>query len=224
MSDNVALRPFYAHQDFARHYDRIIVRPNEARIAFIGAEFASRGVAPPASIFDAGCGTGAFSIGLARRGYSVTGIDISVELVKVAQRQVEELASPLHIDIQIANMLTFPGDRFDGVLCRGVLNDLIDEQERQSAIRAFSAALRSGGILILDVRDWDRSVARKQREPVFSKVVRVDHGELTFTSITDRKGLEPAASHAVSTAVVRRPWLQPEVRCGLLVCLICGII
>jgi ubiquinone/menaquinone biosynthesis C-methylase UbiE len=185
MSENVEMRPFYAHQDFARHYDRIIRRPNAARIAFIGTAFASHGIVPPARILDAGCGTGAFSIGLARRGYSVTGIDISRELVKVAQKKLEDIAPPIHVDLQIANILAIPQDGFDGMLCRGVLNDLIGEQDRKSAMRSFSTALRPEGILILDVRDWDHSVVRKKHDPVYNKVVRVDQGELTFTGITD---------------------------------------
>jgi hypothetical protein len=65
------------------------------------------------------------------------------------------------------------------------VNDLIDETDRRSAIRSFGCALRPGGILKLDVREWVTSVVRKTTDPVFRRVIPIDQGELTFTSITD---------------------------------------
>ena len=48
-----------------------------------------RGLFPPnGSILDAGCGTGQVSLPLAARGYQVHGIDISEEMIKLAQRKV----------------------------------------------------------------------------------------------------------------------------------------
>jgi SAM-dependent methyltransferase len=179
------MRPFYAHPAFARHYDRIILRPNAARLAFIGDAFASRGVTPPARLLDAGCGTGDFCIGLAQRGYHVTGIDLSVELLQVAHSKRAKLAAPAQLDLQIANILAVPGAGFAGVLCRGVLNDLLDEHDRRAAIQSFGSALRPDGVLILDTREWDLSRARKRQDPVFCTVVQIDQGELTFTSRTE---------------------------------------
>jgi hypothetical protein len=40
-------------------------------------------------------------------------------------------------------------------------------------------------VLILDVREWETSAARKAREPVFKKSVDTDRGKLTFTSVTE---------------------------------------
>ena len=49
---------------------------------------------------------------------------------------------------------------------------------------AFAQALRPAGVLILDVREWEASAVRKDREPVFRKSVDTERGKLTFTSIT----------------------------------------
>jgi len=39
---------------------------------------------PGAAILDVGCGTGRHSVELAKRGYKVTGIDLSAEMLKEA--------------------------------------------------------------------------------------------------------------------------------------------
>jgi hypothetical protein len=82
-------------------------------------------------------------------------------------------------------MLTLPASRYDAVLCRGVLNDLLGEQARASAFARSVGAVRPGGVLALDVREWDATVARKTREPLFRKnASRPTAGTLTFTSMT----------------------------------------
>jgi hypothetical protein len=69
-------------------------------------------------------------------------------------------------------------------LCRGVLNDVIDDADRDEMFKAFAGALQSNGVLVLDVREWGASLERKTREPLFRKRIGTDRGELTYTSIT----------------------------------------
>jgi hypothetical protein len=40
-------------------------------------------------------------------------------------------------------------------------------------------------VLVLDVREWARTAARKAREPIFRKTVATERGTLTFTSVTE---------------------------------------
>jgi 2-polyprenyl-3-methyl-5-hydroxy-6-metoxy-1,4-benzoquinol methylase len=49
---------------------------------------------PPARILDAGGGTGAFAVPLARLGYDVTVLDSSAEWLEVARRSVAGSAEP----------------------------------------------------------------------------------------------------------------------------------
>jgi hypothetical protein len=84
----------------------------------------------------------------------------------------------------VGDISRVPPSRYAGILCRGVLNDITDDGDRSAVFVAFSEALQSNGVLILDVRDWGASVERKTREPLFRKRVSTDHGELTFTSVT----------------------------------------
>ena len=174
-------RPFYA--EYAWAYDVIIGAPVKARCDFCQDAFSRRGVPPGATILDAGCGTGSYALGLAQRGYAVTGIDASPALVAIAREKTEGV--PVPPTIRVADALTLPSEpKHDGILCRGVLNDIIDDGSRQEAFHSFARALRKLGVLILDVREWNATVARKRSEPVVCKSVRTERGTLTFRSLT----------------------------------------
>jgi SAM-dependent methyltransferase len=174
-------RPFYG--EFAWAYDLIIDRPVQRECAAIATWLVDRGVVPGSTLIDAGCGTGRFALELSRRGYRVRGIDASADLIDEAKRAAGG-RSP-HVSFEVGDILTLSRSTDDAVLCRGVLNDVVDDEDRQSAFAALARALRDDGILILDVREWEATAARKDREPLFRKRVDTDRGRLTFTSVTD---------------------------------------
>jgi SAM-dependent methyltransferase len=170
-------RPFYGR--FAWAYDLLSDRPVATECAQIAAILRDRGVAPDAPVLDAGCGTGRYTAELDRLGYRMTGLDASADLVAVARARA---AAPTFI---IADLTALPSTpRYDAILCRGVLNDLVEDDTRRDAFRAFARALGRGGVLVLDVRDWEESVRRKTREPVREKTVVGTWGRLTFRSET----------------------------------------
>jgi SAM-dependent methyltransferase len=180
MTDN-SRRPFYAEYGWA--FDLLIDRPIRKECAAIAAWLVARGVLPGADLLDAGCGTGRYATELARRGYDVDGIDLSAELIEVARRSSEEGRTT--VSFAVGDIQRLPSGRYDAVLCRGVLNDFVDDEGREGILATFARALRPGGVLILDVREWETSAARKAREPVFKKSVDTDRGKLTFTSVTE---------------------------------------
>ncbi len=190
-------RPFYG--EYAWAFDLIIDRPVRKESAVIAEWLVDRGILPGAAILDAGCGTGRYSIELARRGYRVQGIDLSPELVDVA-REAASASNDL-VSFAVGDLLALPRERYAGILCRGVLNDVIDDEQRDAVFAAFASALQADGALILDVREWGPSAERKAREPVFRKRVPTDRGELTFTSVTaldpDRRRLLLTERHVL---------------------------
>jgi SAM-dependent methyltransferase len=176
----VPTRPFYT--EFAWAFDLLIDRPVQKECAVIAAWLTARGILPGATLLDAGCGTGRYARELARRGYVVEGIDRSPDLVDVAKGASADAMGGVSFDV--GDIADLPRAKFDGILCRGVLNDILDDRERDAVIAAFARALRPGGALILDVREWGASAQRKAREPLFRKRVSTERGELTFTSLT----------------------------------------
>jgi 2-polyprenyl-3-methyl-5-hydroxy-6-metoxy-1,4-benzoquinol methylase len=126
-------------------------------------------------MLDAGCGTGEYALQLAQRGYVVTGLDLSVPLLREAQKRANH--EPASLTLVCGNLLALPFTaHYDGILCRGVLNDLLDTSSRQQVFFSFARVLRPGGVLILDVRDWQTTVTRKRQEPVFEQSVVTPRG------------------------------------------------
>ena len=213
-------RPSYG--EYAWAFDLLIDRPVGQECAAITAWLSERGVLPGATILDAGCGTGRYAGELARRGYTVEGVDRSSELIETAKQSLRGQGDS--VSFRVGDILALPAGRYDGILCRGVLNDFVKEDARLSVFAAFASALRPPGILILDVREWEATRARKQREPIFRKSVHTHRGKLTFTSITE---LDPerqqlllsethilvndAGEHSSDYRFVMRCWTRSEL-------------
>lgn len=100
-------------------------------------------------VLDVACGHGRITRELARRGASVTGIDISGVLISKAieTEQNEPLGIRyLHDDITTAG---FPGNGdFDAVACNFGLSDIDD---LDAAVAAISGALRPGGYFAFSI-------------------------------------------------------------------------
>jgi SAM-dependent methyltransferase len=100
---------------------------------------------PPATVLDLGCGNGWTSIFLARRGYEVTGVDISTDMIFQANqnKQRAQLTNLRFVTADYEN-LSF-GGMFDVVLFYDSLHHAVDERE---AIAAAYRALKTGGICL----------------------------------------------------------------------------
>lgn len=213
-------RPFYA--EFAWAFDLLIDRPVHKECAVIAGWLCDRGVRPGDDVLDAGCGTGRYAIELARFGYTVHGVDRSPELVDVADRTIVGLAG--RTLFSVGDIGDLCNDQYAAVLCRGVLNDIVTDEERDRVFRSFARVLSPGGVLILDVRDWEATANRKAQDPVFEKSVSSPRGKLTFKSVTrldfakrrllvtERHELSDAgAKHIRDHEFVMRCWQKEEL-------------
>jgi 2-polyprenyl-3-methyl-5-hydroxy-6-metoxy-1,4-benzoquinol methylase len=178
-SGEAAPRPFY-HR-FAWAYDRIIADHVGAHAAFIAAALSRLGVPASATVLDAGCGTGRYAIELAHRGFRVLGIDRSPELIEQADKNAR--ASGIRLPLAVGDLRALAEcRRLDAVLCRGVLNDVLDDDDRDTILAGFAKVMRLGGVLILDVRDWQASARRHAGGTRFERVVPLADGSLRFQS------------------------------------------
>jgi glycine/sarcosine N-methyltransferase len=213
-------RPFYG--SFAWAYDLLSDRPIASECAQIASLLSDRGLPSDARLLDAGCGTGRHAVALAGRGYRVTGLDASADLVAVARQRAGAAA----VTFVTADLTALPAapPQYDAILCRGVLNDLVDDRTRRDAFQAFAGGLVSGGAVVLDVREWEATARRKTREPVHERTVRTVHGTLTFRSetrldyatrrllITERHLLtSPERTTSADYDFVMRCWTRAEL-------------
>ncbi|MCJ7446636.1 MAG: class I SAM-dependent methyltransferase [Bacteroidales bacterium] len=101
-------------------------------------------------ILDIGCGTGRHSVELARRGYSVTGIDLSESMIKKAKSIAQK--ENLKIDFQVKDARNFSFDEpFDLaiMICEGAFPLMETDEMNFSILKNAFSSLKSGGKLIL---------------------------------------------------------------------------
>jgi SAM-dependent methyltransferase len=152
-------------------------------VDFIQAVLNRNGIVSNSKILDAGCGTGRYAAGLAKRGFRVWGVDRSEELIAIARnREPDAPERPEFATVDLREA-SFPS-LFDAVLCRGVLNDFVEDGDRSAIFQRFSAWLRPGGTLIFDVREWGKTLDRYTIRPLYRRTVALPNGVLAFQSET----------------------------------------
>jgi SAM-dependent methyltransferase len=99
------------------------------------------------AILDVACGAGRHSIALARRGYTVTGVDSSTTCLAEARRRAENVS----IDWHRGDMRALPWrDRFDGALCFGNSFGYSDREGTRAFLRTLAASLKPGAAFVLE--------------------------------------------------------------------------
>jgi SAM-dependent methyltransferase len=177
-----ASRPFYGRH--ADAYDALITDPVEPWVDAVHDRLvlADR---PRADLLDAGCGTGRHAAALIAKGHRVDLADASSELLA---RAVERCPGAHAFLVDLCAMKS--GLRYDAVTCRGVLNDMTTDEERESVIASLAACLRPGGWLFLDVREVEASRLRADGRERSRVAALGDGGVLRFSARTSwRQGL-----------------------------------
>jgi SAM-dependent methyltransferase len=105
------------------------------------------GVNVPARILDVPCGNGRHSVQLARRGYRVTGVDLSKEFIAEA----ESSSASLPASWICADMRQLPwSEEFDGAFCFGNSFGYLSPEEAPQFLLAISRTLKRGSRFILE--------------------------------------------------------------------------
>lgn len=109
-----------------------------------------------ADVLDCACGIGTQAIGLAGHGYRVLGTDISERSLDRARVEAARLGAGVSFAIADFRDLAAVSGTFDVVIsCDNALPHLLDEAEIASALEAMKSRLRTGGLAIISIRDYD---------------------------------------------------------------------
>ena len=111
---------------------------------------------PGAQVLDLCCGQGRHAVQLAKRGFKVTGLDLNPDYVQLAQQAA--ITSNVSIETVAADMREIPfHNKFDAIVnMYSSFGYLESEAEDLKVLQSAAEALKSGGMLLLDMlnREW----------------------------------------------------------------------
>jgi glycine/sarcosine N-methyltransferase len=148
-------------------YDRFVNWENRlaAEIPFIEQQIQDT-VGVGCRVLDAACGTGMHTIALARHGFQISGADLSRGMIDRARVNARDAGVPIRWETVGFEHLapTFDQTPFDALLCLGnSLPHILEPSAIEAALADFAACLRSGGLLILQNRNFDAVLAHSER-------------------------------------------------------------
>ncbi len=140
-----------SYEQFAYLYDELMEdAPYDEWVRFVKEKLNTYHVGGK-NLLDLACGTGQLSIRFAKEGYDVTGVDLSSDMLAVAQAKSEE--EGLRIPFFEQNMANLEGHGlFDiiGIFCDS-LNYLQSEPEVADTFSNVYQHLKEGGLFFFDV-------------------------------------------------------------------------
>ena len=140
-----------AYHELAKSYDRLTNDVDyEATVEFYTQILRREGL-HPRTVVDLACGTGSVTEILARKGYAVTGVDMSEEMLTEAMTKVMDMEQPPRFVCQKLQELYLPKAVDMAVCALDSLDYITDPDDCAEAIRRTYKALNPGGIFIFDV-------------------------------------------------------------------------
>ncbi|MGE6751981.1 class I SAM-dependent DNA methyltransferase [Rossellomorea sp. NPDC071047] len=103
------------------------------------------------SVLDIACGTGELSLRLVRDGYDVTGVDLSQDMLMVAQEKALEMNVRLNLFQQDMSKLDSLGEYDLITIFCDSLNYLEDEKDVKNTFKSIYAHLNHDGLFLFDV-------------------------------------------------------------------------
>lgn len=134
-------------------YDQLMAHVDYAGWVTFAEQAFTRYQVKPETVLDLACGTGGITSRLLAKGYQVTGVDISPDMLAVcADRNQQYLTTgKLALIAQDMRLVTLPRP-VDAVVCfLDSLNYLASPADLQTVFQRIAQVLRPGGVLVADL-------------------------------------------------------------------------
>jgi len=139
---------------------------------FIEGVFAREMKTKPELVLDLGCGTGKMTLELSARGYDMTGIDISAEMLDIARGEAVRRGEDVLWLCQDMTSFELYGTVDAAVCCLDCINHLTSKKQLEACFRLVHNYLIPDGIFIFDINGKykfenvysDRSYVMEERD------------------------------------------------------------
>lgn len=135
-------------------------------------DLVEKGVVKPGKALDICCGAGTNTVYLAKKGFKVTGIDISSKAIEYAREKAERANVKIRLMVQNFLALPFEGEEFDFVFDMGCFHH-VEIEDRDTFIGGVFRVLKKGGLYLMTCfshkngRAWNH-FTREQIAELFS--------------------------------------------------------
>jgi len=186
--------------DYLRIYrPRFTAERTQAEVDFIEQALA----APKgAAVLDLACGIGRHAIGMAQRGYRVTGLDFNPRYLEIAADEARNEGA--QVTWKTGDMRSLGFERaFDAVYSYFTSFGYFGDDENEIVLEQIAKALRPGGRLLLEMMNRDWLLTHPQQRTWTQR----EDGALLMEETT----LELAASRVVTRQILIDPSGGPQV-------------
>lgn len=114
-------------------------------------------------ILDLACGYGRITLPLARKGYSIEGIDITPVLIADAKKKAK--AEKLSVTFRVGDMqkLPYKEDYFDTIICLwSSFNHLLHKKEQRKALKEIYRVLRPCGVAFIEMLNGEQKLMKER--------------------------------------------------------------
>ncbi|HEU5361040.1 MAG TPA: methyltransferase domain-containing protein [Candidatus Deferrimicrobiaceae bacterium] len=145
------------------------------------------------AVEDLGCGRGRHSIPFARRGYRVTGVDLSEKMLAIARARARK--EGVFVEWVREDMRVFrrPG-AFDLCLSLFTSFGFFNDRENQKVLANMGVSLKEGGTLLLDLRNAGKGLSRLEN---WNQTIEVPTGNLRMSVRFNRRTKRATAEHVL---------------------------
>ena len=143
-----------AYDTIASVYDALMCETDYEQWAEYLERLLQKNQCPGKQILDIGCGTGNITIPLAKKGYCMTGMDLSNQMLEEAEKKSEQADLDILWKKQdITEELQVDGKMFDAVISTfDVFSHLTDPEDLQFLMQNIKNVLKDEGVLIFDIQ------------------------------------------------------------------------
>ena len=135
-------------------------------------------------ILELGCGTGIYSLELAKRGYNVTAVDISEKNLKILEKNITQDMIIKTLQANSTDLSALNNDTFDICLCFGPLYHLFDQNDITKSINEIKRVVKLDGKIYIAFLSQDYIMMRMPDE-VFEAPKRYLDKNYNFISNID---------------------------------------
>jgi glycine/sarcosine N-methyltransferase len=143
------------YEQISKYYDYIFPVGDE-QLEFLKSLFYKT----PEKVLDIACGSGGYSVELAKSGHNVTAVDLDDKMVELAIKKANKESLKIEIyqcDMKELNHKFIDSQNFDFIFCIGnSIAHLKSPDDIQEALYQMYSILNPGGTLVLQIINFDR--------------------------------------------------------------------